>query len=123
MTLKEIPDFFGITNAKMAGELGVGHSNLLAYGKGKRGHIPKIIGDVCITFGLLYDEIFFANAIDHPMAENKDDATYWANLAIEAIRQAGLRGLPDAEAITARIVESGRSILDWDALDAALFTD
>jgi hypothetical protein len=123
MKIHEIAAFLGLADDHVfARTIGVRVSNLRVYLHGKRGHVPTIVDKIKTILSMNYEELYFPSLIDHLMAENPEHPAYYANLAAEAIRQAEMRGLPNAQSITALIVEAGRDTLDWNALDEALFT-
>lgn len=92
MKFSEIPAYLGITATQLAEMSNITKQNLYKYTVGARGKPSAVVINVCDVAGLNREEVFFPDVFDHPDGDNSDKSAYWFNLAIEALKQAKLRG-------------------------------
>ena len=93
MQLSDITTFMGVSAQQLAALMGVSRQALNNYTSGRKGKPSKFVGELLAVANLNLAEIIFPDIFDHPDGENSDHAAYWANVAIEALREAGKRGL------------------------------
>lgn len=105
MKLSDVTDHLGITAAYLADLMGVTRQALNNYTSGRKGKPSKFINELLAVANLNRAEIIFPDVFDHPDGENSDCAAYWANAAIEALREAEKRGV-NVEDICKAIVEA-----------------
>jgi transcriptional regulator with XRE-family HTH domain len=98
MKLYNIPAFMGRSAAALAADLGLSKQALGQYLNGQRGRPSKVVGRLLAACGLNREEIIFPDRFDHPDGENPEHPAYWANVALEALHEAVLAGLPEEEA-------------------------
>ena len=110
MQLSDIPAHLGISAQHLADLMGTTRQSLNNYTSGRKGKPSKFIGELLAVANLNRVEIIFPDVFDHPDGENPDCAAYWANVAIEALREAEKRGL-EVEGICKAIVESATPTL------------
>lgn len=98
----------------LADLMNVSRQSLNNYTSGRKGKPSKFITQLLAVANLNQEEIIFPDVFDHPDGETPDKPAYWANIAIEALREAEKRGI-ETSAIIAEIkktVEPTLSELD-----------
>lgn len=98
MKLRDIPSRLGITAAHLAEICGVSKQALNNYTSGRKGKPSQFVVELLSVTGLNREEIIFPDRFYHPDGENPDHPAYWANIAIEALYQASIRGLTEEKA-------------------------
>jgi len=110
MQLSDITTHLGISAQHLADLMGVSRQALNNYTSGRKGKPSKFVGELLAVANLNQAEIIFPDVFDHPDGENPDWAAYWANIAIEALREAEKRGM-QVEVICKAIVEAATPTL------------
>jgi transcriptional regulator with XRE-family HTH domain len=105
MKLSDIPAHIGISAQHLADLMGTTRQALNNYTSGRKNKPSKFIGELLAVSNLNLEEIIFPDIFDHPDGENNDHPAYWANVAIEALKEAKKRGM-EVEKICNMIVES-----------------
>lgn len=98
MKFKDIPAHLGISQSHLAELCCVKPQSLTPYSEGRRRKSSSLIDNVCAVANVIREEIFFPDVFDHPHGENPNRPEYWANIAIEALKQADILGA-DTDAI------------------------
>ena len=98
MKLKEIAAYLGTTAAVLADLMGTTPQALNNYTSGRKGRPSKFIRKLLMTAGLNREEIIFPDRFEHPDGENPESPAYWANVALEALHEAVLRGIDENKA-------------------------
>lgn len=93
MKLKDIPSHLNISAAQLAALMNVSRQALNNYTSGRKGKASKFLIELLAVANLNQVEIIFPDVFDHPSGENSEHPAYWANVAIEALREAEKRGL------------------------------
>lgn len=94
----DIPAFMGRSAAALAADLQLSAQALGQYLNGKRGKPSKFIRHLLAFCNLNREEIIFPDRFDHPDGESQEHPAYWANVALEALQEAVLRGMDENEA-------------------------
>lgn len=110
MTLKELIKSLPISAAALAATMGVKPQSLTPYIRGSRNVKSKLISDLLMVAEANREEVFFKDAFNDALGDDREHPCYWLSLAIEACSQAAQRGA-DVEAIKAAILETGRDLL------------
>lgn len=97
MKIQEIPDFMGRSATDLSSDFGIPKQTLWQYLNGQRGKPSKLICRLLIFCNLNREEIIFPDYFQHPSGEDEKHAAYWANIAIECLKEANKRGLPEKE--------------------------
>lgn len=100
----------GQTQSGLADQLQVSRQAMSKYLNGERGTPSKFITELLAITDLQIEQVVFPNSIDHPDGENEDCPAYWANIAIEALREAQKRGLTCQEIIANIVQETEKTI-------------
>jgi|GEM_PF-5215000 len=93
MKISDIPAHLGISAQQLADLMGVTKQALNNYTSGRKGKPSKFVNDLLAIANLNRVQIIFPDVFDHPEGESAENAAYWANAAIEALREAGKRGM------------------------------
>jgi len=97
MKIQDIPHYFGHSQkllAEIVGKSPQALSNYIAGGKGTESKFKRDLADAC---ELNLEEVFFADAFDHPAGCDSDSPFYYLNLALEGLRIANEKGLDTTE--------------------------
>ena len=105
MQLSDIPAHLGISAQHLADLMSATRQALNNYTSGRKGKPSKFIGELLAVANLNRAEIIFPDVFDHPYGENHNHPAYWANVALEALREAEKRGM-QVKAICEAIAEA-----------------
>lgn len=94
----DIPAHMGRSAAALAADLQLSAQALGQYLNGKRGKPSKFLDNLLTFCSLNREEVIFPDRFDHPDGENPECPAYWANVALEALHEAVLRGMDENEA-------------------------
>jgi transcriptional regulator with XRE-family HTH domain len=106
MQIYDIPAHLGITATNLADLMGVSRQVLNDYTSGRRGKPSAFVAELLDVANLNREEVIFPDVFDHPSGENRDEPQYWLNVAIEALREAGKRGV-DCSGIAEQLLAVG----------------
>lgn len=98
MQLSDITTYLSVSAQHLADLMGTTRQALNNYTSGRKGKPSKFITELLAVANLNREEIIFPDRFDHPDGENREHPAYWANIAVEAIRQAEKKGMDTHEA-------------------------
>lgn len=110
MTIKEIPEFMGLSQKALAAHLQVSSQALGQYMNGQRGAESKFVRELLTVTNLQGEYIVFPDSFDHPDGENCDHPAYFLNIAIESLREAQKRGVK-TDSIILELLQLGEKTL------------
>lgn len=106
MQIYDIPAHLGVTATHLADLMGVSRQVLNDYTSGRRGKPSAFVAELLAVASLNREEVIFPDVFDHPDGENRDKPHYWLNVAIEALLEAGKRGV-DCSGIAKKLLVVG----------------